>query len=127
MISRGAITNHMQWIIAEHGMDENDAVLQKTPFSFDASVWEFYAPLLSGGRLIVARPEGHLDPEYMSQTIQQQHVTILQVVPSILGLLLNQASFKNSPSLRCIFCGGEPLPPKLIAHFYDRSLKWDMD
>ncbi len=105
MISRRAITKHMQWILAEHNMGADDVVLQKTPFSFDASVWEFFAPLLSGGRLVIARPDGHQDPEYMCQTIQQQGVTILQLVPSVLGLLLYQPSFQHCTSLRLFFCG----------------------
>lgn len=119
MISRSAISNHMHWIIAEHHMGETDVLLQKTPFSFDASVWEFYAPLLSGGRLVIAKPGGHQDPEYMCQTIQEQGVTLLQLVPSVLGLLLEQKTFQQCTSLRRLFCGGEALSVKRVERFYN--------
>ncbi len=118
MISRRAISNHMHWIITEHVICEQDAVLQKTPFSFDASVWEFYATLLTGGRLVIAKPGGHQDPEYMCRTIQEQGVSILQLVPSVLGLMLEQQAFKQCSSLRRVFCGGEPLAVKLVEKFY---------
>ena len=44
------------------GSTADDVVLQKTPFSFDVSVWEFFWPLMAGARLVLARPGGHQDP-----------------------------------------------------------------
>src|SRR6185436_758450 len=61
-ISHGALSNHMQWMADAFPLDESDTVLQKTPLSFDASVWELFAPLLAGARLALARPDGHRDP-----------------------------------------------------------------
>src|SRR5262249_50256352 len=64
-ISQQALCNPMVWMQREFGFGANDSVVQKTPFSFDASVWEFYAPLLAGGRLVMAEPDGHQNPGYL--------------------------------------------------------------
>ena len=117
MIPHKAIYNHMVWMQREFGYDESVRVLQKTPFSFDASVWEFYASLLSGGQLVMAQPEGHRDGEYLVKTIIQHEITTLQVVPSQLQLLLNSEGFENCHSLRQLFCGGEALPVELVNRF----------
>ena len=84
VITHRAICNHMQWMQKEFPLTDGDCVLQKTPISFDASVWEFYAPLLAGARLVLARPNGHKNPLYLIQTIQRYEVTTLQLVPSLL-------------------------------------------
>ncbi len=118
MISHRAIGNHMQWLQTAFPLTEADAVLQKTPVSFDASVWEFYAPLLTGARLVVARPDGHAEPAYLVKTIIERQVTILQLVPSLLQLLLQEPEFAACTCLKRVFCGGEPLTPELVARFY---------
>jgi amino acid adenylation domain-containing protein len=110
MINHRAICNHMLWMQTTFAFQETDTVLQKTPFSFDASVWEFYAPLLVGGKLIIARPGGHQDVSYLLEIINQQQVTIVQLVPSLLQMLLEQPGIEKCDSLKHIFCGGETLP-----------------
>ncbi|MBO1051113.1 MAG: amino acid adenylation domain-containing protein [Dolichospermum sp. DET73] len=109
MIPHHAICNHMLWMQATFSFQETDKVLQKTPFSFDASVWEFYAPLLTGGQLIVAEKGGHQDSVYLLKLISEQQVTIVQLVPSLLQMLLEQGGIEACKSLKHIFCGGEPL------------------
>ncbi|HVT17365.1 MAG TPA: amino acid adenylation domain-containing protein [Thermoanaerobaculia bacterium] len=113
MISHGAICNHMFWMQAARPLAAGDGVLQKTPFSFDASVWEFWAPLLAGARLVIARPGGHQDPAYLAEEIRGQGVTILQVVPTLLRLFLQEPAAPGCRSLRRIYCGGEALPAEL--------------
>lgn len=120
MISHRAICNHMLWMQMTFPLTETDAVLQKTPFSFDASVWEFYAPLLAGARLIMARPGGHKDGAYLIKVIVEQQVTTLQLVPSLLRLLLQEQAFETCDCLKRVFCGGEALPAELIERFYAR-------
>ncbi|HWP42477.1 MAG TPA: amino acid adenylation domain-containing protein [Blastocatellia bacterium] len=117
VISHRAITNHMLWFIDRFSLKESDSVLQKTPFSFDASVWEFYAPLMTGGRLVVARPGGHQDSAYLVRTIIEQEVTILQLVPSLLQMLLEEPDLARCSSLRHVFCGGEALMGELQDRF----------
>ena len=110
----------MNWIVAQFEFDATDRFLQKTPFSFDASIWEFYAPLWIGGRLILARPDGHRDGNYLVETIIEQDITILQLVPSQLQMLLQVERFAQCRSLRIVFCGGEPLTPQLVNQFWER-------
>ena len=118
VISHRAIGNHMLWMQAAFPLSETDKVLQKTPFSFDASVWEFYAPLLAGAQLVVASPGGHQDPHYLAEVIAKQHVTTLQVVPSLLQLLLDEEVVERFSPLRRLFCGGEALPLALQQRFF---------
>src|SRR5262249_38609724 len=84
IISHRALTNHMTWLARTFPLDASDIILQKTPFGFDASVWEFFAPLMAGGQLVLARPAGHRDPDYLVDAIRRHGITILQVVPTLL-------------------------------------------
>ena len=113
MLSHRNLCNHMFWMQSTFPLTEEDKVLQKTPFSFDASVWEFYAPLLVGGQLLLAQPGGHADPAYLLNLIAQQQVTTVQFVPSLLQILIEQGGLENCHSLKQIFCGGEALPVAL--------------
>ncbi len=121
IISHRAIANHMQWMQQAFPCDATDAVIQKTPVGFDASVWEFFAPLLAGGRLVMARPDGHRDPAYLLTTIREQRVTVLQVVPSLLRLLIESGELATCAGLRRVFCGGEVLTPELVKSFLAAS------
>ena len=118
MVPHRAICNHMLWMQTEFPVTASDRVLQKTPFSFDASVWEFYAPLLTGGQLILAKPGGHQDSQYLLDLIAQQQVSIVQFVPSQLRSLLAEQKIYNCHSLRRVFCGGEALAIDLQASFF---------
>lgn len=120
MISHRSLSNHMLWMISEFKANESDSVLQKTPFSFDASVWEFYLPLMTGGRLIMAKPEGQMDTAYLVETIIKERVTILQLVPSLLRMLLNENGIENCKSLKKVFCGGEALTKDLKNKLFEK-------
>jgi amino acid adenylation domain-containing protein len=113
VITHRALSNHMHWMQRLFPLHEDDAVFQKTPFSFDASVWEFFAPLMAGARLVMARPEGHKDIPYLVEAMQQHRITVLQTGPSLLQLLAEFPGFEKCTSLRRIYCGGEALPPDL--------------
>jgi amino acid adenylation domain-containing protein len=118
MISHRAICNHMFWLQMSFALTEADKVLQKTPFSFDASIWEFYAPLLVGAQLLMARPGGHQDSFYLVKVIRDQKVTTLQLVPSLLRMLLEEGGIETCKSLRRLLCGGEGLPVDLQERFF---------
>ncbi|HEY9013807.1 MAG TPA: non-ribosomal peptide synthetase, partial [Gemmatimonadales bacterium] len=109
MISQGAICNHMLWMHERFPLQATDAVLQKTPFSFDASVWEFYAPLLAGARLVMAQPGGHQDAAYLLAVMQREGITRLQGVPTLLRLLVSEGGLQRCRQLREVFSGGEVL------------------
>lgn len=108
-----AVVNRIAWMQEEYHLGAHDRVLQKTPFSFDVSVWEFFWTLMSGARLIVARPEGHRDPAYLQDLIEQTGVSTLHFVPSMLQAFLQQHGPGRCPSLRHIVCSGEELSPAL--------------
>ncbi len=120
MIPHRALSNHMAWMQGRFPLTTADRVIQKTPFSFDASVWEFYAPLLVGAQLVVAEPGGHADPRYLVQLIKEQKVTILQLVPTLLERLLEEAGVEECKSLRRVFCGGEALSVHVTERFREK-------
>jgi len=88
-------------------------VLQKTPFSFDASVWEFWAPLLAGARLVMAQPGGHQDAHYLLDVMQREGVTRLQGVPTLLRMLVHEGGLERCTQLREVYSGGEVLTLEL--------------
>ncbi|HVB37101.1 MAG TPA: amino acid adenylation domain-containing protein, partial [Vicinamibacterales bacterium] len=120
-ITNGALLNHMQWFQEAFDFDASDRVLQKTPFGFDASVWEFYAPLLCGGRLVMARPGGHRDAAYLEAVLREQGITTLQLVPLQFAMLLREDAFSRLPQVKRVFVGGEALPPDLRDRFLATS------
>ena len=115
-----SVVNRLLWMQQAYRLEAHDAVLQKTPFSFDVSVWEFFWPLLVGGRLVMARPDGHKDPVYLAQLIQQQEITTMHFVPSMLQAFLEYSETSICRNLVRVICSGESLPTSLARHFYER-------
>ncbi len=115
VISHKALSNHMAWMKETFEFTEDHSVLQKTPYSFDASVWEFYLPLLNGGKLVIAKPLGHMDMKYLLETVSNAQVTHLQFVPSLLRLFINEPGVSACKSLKFIFSGGEALTGDLLS------------
>jgi amino acid adenylation domain-containing protein len=118
VVSHRAIVNRLLWMQAEYGLEAGDVVLQKTPSSFDVSVWEFFWPLIAGARLVMAPPEAHRDPEELLRLIDGHRVTTMHFVPSMLAAFL--AAARGLPgagamagSLRRVFCSGEALSREL--------------
>ncbi|WP_339436537.1 non-ribosomal peptide synthase/polyketide synthase [Pseudomonas sp. EL_65y_Pfl1_R32] len=105
-----ALTNRLCWMQQAYGLDGSDTVLQKTPFSFDVSVWEFFWPLMTGARLVVAAPGDHRDPARLVSLINAEQVTTLHFVPSMLQAFLQDAGVGACQSLQRIVCSGEALP-----------------
>jgi amino acid adenylation domain-containing protein len=103
------VVNRLLWMQDQYRLDSRDRVLQKTPFSFDVSVWEFFLPLMSGACLIVAEPDGRKDPVYLLNLIENTRVTILHFVPSMLQSFLDHCPPGRCASLRHIICSGEEL------------------
>ncbi|WP_439898717.1 amino acid adenylation domain-containing protein, partial [Pseudomonas agarici] len=104
-----ALTNRLCWMQQAYGLGSDDAVLQKTPFSFDVSVWEFFWPLLTGARLVIAEPGDHRDPARLVGLINQQRVTTLHFVPSMLQVFLQDENVALCTGLKRIVCSGEAL------------------
>lgn len=120
MISHAAIANRLLWMQERFPLSPSDRVLQKTPYSFDASVWELFVPLLAGAELVMARPGGHQEPAYLAEAMARDRITVLQLVPSMLPLVLEEKGLDDCRSLRRLFCGGEALPVESCAEFEAR-------
>ncbi|MER6309471.1 amino acid adenylation domain-containing protein, partial [Streptomyces sp. NPDC001657] len=116
-VEHAAIVNRLLWMRAAYSVDASDRVLQKTPSSFDVSVWEFFLPLLSGATLVMARPGVHREPARLGETIQRYGVTMTHFVPSMLHAFVNDPSSAACTSLRHVVCSGEALPTDLAARF----------
>jgi amino acid adenylation domain-containing protein/non-ribosomal peptide synthase protein (TIGR01720 family) len=123
VITHRGLYNHMAWMHQQFPVTSSDRVLQKTPFGFDASVWEFWAPLIAGAILVVARPGGQQDPEYLVRCIQECQITVLQVTPMQWRMLLEQPLISDCQTLKRVFCGGEALNQDLVNQFSQR-LPW---
>ncbi len=115
------IRNRLLWMQNHFRLDPTDAVLQKTPYTFDVSVWEFFWPLISGARLIMAAAGDHKEPERLVDLIERHAVTTLHFVPSMLGAFLGAADMDRCAAVRRVICSGEALSPDLRDRFFLQS------
>lgn len=126
VITHDAIVNRLLWMASHYGIDATDRTLQKTPATFDVSVWEFFLPLLTGGVLVIAPPQAHKDPAWLHDILQEQAITTVHFVPSMLAAYLSEprvADPRRHPrserlALKRVFCSGEALPAALRERFH---------
>lgn len=117
MIDHRAICNRLNWMQQTYTLNDQDRVLQKTPYSFDVSVWEFFWPLMVSATLVISRPGGHKDPNYLAELIQRQRITTLHFVPSMLAAFLDSFVEEKSWKLK-VFSSGEALSSQLAQRFF---------
>lgn len=120
MNTHRGICNRLLWMQDEYQLTAADRILQKTPFSFDVSVWEFFWPLLTGARLVMAEPLGHQNPGYLRRIIEQEKITIVHFVPAMLQVFLEEPGLDRIESLRKVLCSGEALSFELQERFFAR-------
>ena len=116
MVGQTAIVNRLLWMQDHYPLTADDVVAQKTPCSFDVSVWEFWWPFIAGAQLVMAEPEAHRDPQAMQQFFARYGVTTTHFVPSMLAAFvasLDADSVAACRTLRRVFCSGEALPTEL--------------
>ncbi|MGB7800895.1 enterobactin synthase subunit F [Buttiauxella sp.] len=117
MVGQQAIVNRLLWMQNHYPLTDDDVVLQKTPCSFDVSVWEFFWPYLVGAQLVMAPPEAHRDPEALQQLFSRYRVTTTHFVPSMLSAFVaalnDDEAIASCGTLRRVFCSGEALPTEL--------------
>lgn len=118
MNSHRALVNRIDWMQREYLLQADDRVLQKTPYSFDVSVWEFFWPLTVGARIVMARPGGHKDPHYLRDVIRTEGVTTLHFVPSMLSSLLDAVDWSGMTGVRRVFASGEALSRALVERYW---------
>lgn len=117
-ISHAALCNRILWMQHEYKLMPSDRVLQKTPFSFDVSVWEFLWPLVTGSQLIIAAPGIHRNPDELVELIKSKKVTVIHFVPSMLRAFLQTKQVDGCQSLRYVFASGESLSYEMQQFFY---------
>ncbi len=117
MLHHRGVVNRLVWMQKTYQLDPCEAVLQKTPFGFDVSVWEFFWTLMAGAKLVMSRPEGHKDPDYLIAMIRQHRITTMHFVPSMLQVFLEHTGAADLPSLVRVVCSGEALPATLLRRF----------
>jgi len=118
--SHAALANRILWMQEAYQLGAGDVVLQKTPFSFDVSVWEFFWPLITGACLAVAAPGDHRDPQKLVELIQRHKVSTLHFVPSMLQAFLLHPDVEQCQSLTRVICSGEALPAELQVRTFQR-------
>ena len=116
--THSGICNRLLWMQDQFALTSGDRVLQKTPFSFDVSVWEFFWPLFTGARLVVAKPGGHRDAAYLVRMIKEQQITVLHFVPSMLRAFLEEPGVEDCQSIRHVICSGEAMHVDLQEEFF---------
>ena len=117
MNTHAGILNRLLWMQSAYPLDSTDRVLQKTPYSFDVSVWEFFWPLMFGATLVIARPDGHRDPIYLQRQIAAHGITTLHFVPSMLQAFMDSVPIGELAGLRRVICSGEALLPSVAQRF----------
>ncbi|NVJ28107.1 amino acid adenylation domain-containing protein, partial [Myxococcus sp. AM011] len=120
MNAHSGVINRLLWMQQQFPLAASDSVLQKTPFSFDVSVWEFFAPLISGARLVLAKPGGHQDPAYLVRLIAEQRISIVHFVPSMLRAFLEEPGLEALSHVRRLACSGEALPAEMVRRAHSR-------
>ncbi|HZQ47828.1 MAG TPA: amino acid adenylation domain-containing protein, partial [Verrucomicrobiae bacterium] len=114
------ILNRLQWMQDIYRLEEGDRVLQKTPYTFDVSVWEFFWPLMSGSRLVMAQPGGHKDVPYLIRLMEREKITTVHFVPSMLQVFLEGVGTGSCSGLKRVICSGEALKKELVERFFER-------
>ena len=104
------IVNHMFWMQHECPIGPDDRVVQKTPYTFDVSVWEIFWTLVSGACLVISRPQGHKDASYLIDLIAQHQITTTHFVPAMLRMFLRTPGVERCTSIQRVICSGEALP-----------------
>ena len=118
--THGGLRNRLLWMQRAFALDASDVVLQKTPFSFDVSVWEFFWPLMFGAKLVVAPPEVHREPHRLSLLVESEAVTTLHFVPSMLEAFVEEITPGQCRSIRQVICSGEALSPARVERFFEK-------
>ncbi|MCK0438394.1 amino acid adenylation domain-containing protein [Gordonia alkaliphila] len=116
-VSHGAVLNRLRWGLAAFPWTSGDRIILKTPYTFDVSVPELYAPLMAGATVVIAKPDGHRDPGYIADLIVESQATSVHFVPSMLSVFLDvvdREKLASLTSLRWLFASGEALPPATV-------------
>ncbi|UNY98308.1 amino acid adenylation domain-containing protein [Zhouia spongiae] len=118
MNQHDGLVNRLNWAQEVYKLQKSDVVLQKTTYCFDVSVWELFWPIIVGSKLVIAKPNGHKDTQYLIEIIRKESITTLHFVPSLLQVMIDTPEFSQCKSLKNILCSGEVLPLELVKKFH---------
>ncbi|CAL9516030.1 Linear gramicidin synthase subunit D [Streptomyces sp. enrichment culture] len=121
VVTHAGIANRVDWTVRRHTLGAADRVLQKTTIGFDAAGWEIFAPLVAGGTVVLAPAGAERDPAALLRAVAEHRVSVLQVVPSVLALLVEEGDWSGCGSLRLLFSAGEPLHAELVARAREKA------
>ncbi|MFJ6664809.1 amino acid adenylation domain-containing protein [Streptomyces sp. NPDC091383] len=120
VVSHRAIANRLLWMQDAYGLTDGERVLQKTPYTFDVSVWELFWPLLTGATLVLARPGGQRDPGYLAALVRDERISTVHFVPSMLAVFLDDTeAVASAAGLTRVVCSGEALPADVRNRFFE--------
>ncbi len=120
LLEHKGLVNRLNWMTSDLKITNSDVFLQKTPTTFDVSVWELFLPLINGAKLVIAKPDKHKDPIYIKEILVEQQVSIVHFVPSMLNIWLDSLSESEQNNLRHVVCSGEALTEKLVERFLEK-------
>ncbi|MBC2639974.1 MULTISPECIES: non-ribosomal peptide synthetase [unclassified Rhodococcus (in: high G+C Gram-positive bacteria)] len=120
-VTHAMMVNQFRWAQTQTPLDGSDAVLHKTPLTFDISAWELFWPLQTGARVVIAEPGGHRDPRYLARIVERESITTLHFVPSMLEAFVEQCGRRTPATLRRVFSAGESLSTATASRFTEHS------
>ena len=112
--THGGLLNRLIWMRDLLGLTQDSVLVQKTPYTFDVSVWELLMLTVTGSKLVIARPDGHKEPEYLQQLIAERNIHLIHFVPSMLRIFLDTVSPEKCKNLQQIICSGEALSSQIV-------------
>jgi len=118
IVPQEGVVNRLLWMQKNYNLTTSDRVLQKTPYTFDVSVWEFFWPLITGAKLVLAKPDGHKDRDYITEIIQHEKITTVHFVPSMLNVFMDAEAISKSTTLKRVICSGESLAYDSYKRFF---------
>ena len=123
MIENHSVVNRIKWMQKNYPLVSSDVILQKTPYTFDVSVWELFWWSFEGASVYMLEPEGEKDPQLISRTIEEKKINVMHFVPSMLEAYLNvmelDSQSRNLGSMKYVFSSGEALKPNQVHSFYE--------
>ncbi len=121
LIEHRSLVNRLNWMQKKYPLDKNDIILQKTPYTFDVSVWEMFWWSMVGAKVCFLEPGAEKDPEKIVEAIEKNKITVIHFVPSMLGIFLEYLKQTGEASrvagLKQIFASGEALTPSQVSTF----------
>ncbi|HLJ26306.1 MAG TPA: amino acid adenylation domain-containing protein [Candidatus Angelobacter sp.] len=120
VVPHRALCNQICWAVREFHISDADRFLQKTSLSFDVSAEEIFVPLTAGARVVLAKPSGERDLEYLARFVEDEAITCLDLPPALLQVLLDSSRLGPWTSVRLVLCGGEAVGAEVVRLFYDK-------